>query len=384
MGLEDCNGVWMCKLHGSSRRSTPRKRSPARTVALPDGGDPEEPELPALREGGGRGLRDLRQILDDVKGEDARTVRPRTKSPGSTPKSSIQRNLAKLGLLDSPNRPDLVPLLEEFFHQYAEGRDLGLLEEEVRMNLATERSLSLPQVTSEILQQALREQERGQQGLSKFIRVWQRQGVTTSTTPSSIRTTPGSWDVVEPPSSERSGPSSTSPATPLRIGVPSIYGQEDRKAGAAEGSGQMDDIARAIQSQTAEIASLVKNHTDANAVPAGTLKGLNRTSEELVFLLRAWSGEQGQALANALLSAQVGASTRLRRAGFKQKVTSRLAIGLAGLYWGRKTSTRSRRQTSWLTPTQSWTLLCKNCGPTSPAMINDLLCRTKLKTGRHG
>ena len=57
------------------------------------------------------------------------------------------------------------------------------------------------------------------------------------------------------------------------------------------------------------------------------MKGLNCQSEELVFLLRACNqyqvavgaGEQGQALANALLSAQVGASTKLRKAGFKQK-----------------------------------------------------------------
>ena len=48
----------------------------------------------------------------------------------------------------------------------------------------------------------------------------------------------------------------------------------------------MDDIAWAIQSQTAEIASLVKDHTDCGGP------------------------------------------------GFKQKVTSRLAIGLAGPYWG--------------------------------------------------
>ena len=46
------------------------------------------------------------------------------------------------------------------------------------------------------------------------------------------------------------------------------------------------------------------------------------------------AGEQGQAWANALLSAQVGASTKLRRARFKQKVTTRLAVGLAGAYWG--------------------------------------------------
>ena len=45
-------------------------------------------------------------------------------------------------------------------------------------------------------------------------------------------------------------------------------------------------------------------------------------------------GEQGQALANALISAQVRPSTKLRKAGFKQKVTTRLAVGLAGPYWG--------------------------------------------------
>lgn len=44
--------------------------------------------------------------------------------------------------------------------------------------------------------------------------------------------------------------------------------------------------------------------------------------------------EHGANLANALIAAQAGASTRLRSAGFKQKVTTRLAVGLAGPYWG--------------------------------------------------
>ena len=81
----------------------------------------------------------------------------------------------------------------------------------------------------------------------------------------------------------------------------------------------------------------MKSHTENTAVLPGTIKG-----EELVFLLRACNqyqvtvgaGEQGQAWANALLSAQVGATTKLRRARFKQKVTTRLAVGLAGAYWG--------------------------------------------------
>ena len=48
------------------------------------------------------------------------------RAPGHTPKSSIQRNLAKLGLLDSPAKEAAIPLLEDFFYRYAEGRDLGL------------------------------------------------------------------------------------------------------------------------------------------------------------------------------------------------------------------------------------------------------------------
>ena len=46
------------------------------------------------------------------------------------------------------------------------------------------------------------------------------------------------------------------------------------------------------------------------------------------------ANEYGANLANALLSAQAGASTKLRNAGFRQKVTARLAIGLAGPHWG--------------------------------------------------
>ena len=42
----------------------------------------------------------------------------------------------------------------------------------------------------------------------------------------------------------------------------------------------------------------------------------------------------GQALANGLIAAQVGAATKLRNAGFRQRMTHRLAVGLAGPYWG--------------------------------------------------
>ena len=38
--------------------------------------------------------------------------------------------------------------------------------------------------------------------------------------------------------------------------------------------------------------------------------------------------------ADGLLAVQLGASTKLRTAGFRQRMASRLAVGLAGPYWG--------------------------------------------------
>ena len=338
---EGGDGVRRCRQHSAqqSRRPSSRRRSPARAPpALCDQDDPEEPELPPRGRGEPPDARDLKRLLAEVKtetiGEAAKRVRER--SPGFTPRSSIHKNLAKLGLLGSPSREHPIPLLEEFFNQYAEGRELGLSEEEVRSALAAERGMSLKEITQALVSQAVAEQEKGQKGLTKFVKAWQR--------PSTRQSSPSasSWEVVET-SPEKAGPAATerpSSAVPLRIGNPGIYGVDDRKAGAATpAQGPFEDIAKAIQSQTAEIASLVKSHTENTAVP---IKALNRTSEELVFLLRACNqyqltvgaGEQGQALANALLSAQVGASTKLRKAGFKQKVTNRLAVGLAGPYWG--------------------------------------------------
>ena len=46
--------------------------------------------------------------------------------------------------------------------QYAEGKGLGLSEEEVRRNMAVDRGVGLRHLTSELLQQAMREQSKGQ------------------------------------------------------------------------------------------------------------------------------------------------------------------------------------------------------------------------------
>ena len=132
----------------------------------------------------------------------------------------------------------------------------------------------------------------------------------------------------------------------LRVAPPGIY-RPDTRAGARTDSGTTAEpvvqIAKAIQHQTAELASLVRQQTEgAGGQVPGTIRGLNKQSEELVFLLRACgqyqvrvgAEEHGQALANSLLSAQIGASTKLRAAGFRQRMSTRLAVGIAGPYWG--------------------------------------------------
>ena len=92
-------------------------------------------------------------LLAEVKGHEEKPVKvARTsRSPGHTRKSSIQRNLARLGMLDSPDRTEPPPTLEDFFDQYAEGKGLGLSEEEVRRNMAVDRGVGLRHLTSELL-----------------------------------------------------------------------------------------------------------------------------------------------------------------------------------------------------------------------------------------
>lgn len=130
----------------------------------------------------------------------------------------------------------------------------------------------------------------------------------------------------------------------LLIGAPRIFGRDtDRKAGAREEtSDPMAKLTQAIQKETSEIATLVRAQQDSGQHPPGSVKGLGRESEELVFLMRACDqydvkvcpGDVGTALANALLAAQVGASTKLRALGYRQKISTRLAFGLSRPYSG--------------------------------------------------
>ena len=263
--------------------------------------------------------------------------------------------MAKLGLQASPDRAEGT-LLEEFLEQYMECKEIGVDEKDVREQMAVARATSVEQLTADLYEQALEEQANGVKGLTKFLAKWK--GDTSRPSASSLR----SWNVVGDAKEQQAGLGDKAPtvtpgssvksqslggfsvAPPPGISVvppPGIYGQDDRKAGTGGGD-PMVDIAKAIQQQTNELAALVKGQVDHSHGPAGTMKGLGRQSEELVYLLRACGqydvavGDQeyGANLANALLAAQVGASTKLRAAGFRQKVTPRLAIGVAGPYWG--------------------------------------------------
>ena len=240
--------------------------------------------------------------------------------------------------------------------QFVDAKTMGLDEEDIRNQMAASYGMTVSAFTQILFDQASEEQRKGTKGLTKFLAKWRRQLAAEKQKPA-VRSPPSSWSMVSSPEEPGDG---TSVETPVRngpekalnqssklvtLGPPGIYQAGDRKAGTGTGpaDGAVTEIAKAIQYQTAELANLVKSQNEsATTSTGGTMKALGRTSEELVFLLRACGqytvevggNEYGANLANALMSAQAGASTKLRNAGFRQKVTARLAIGLSGPYWG--------------------------------------------------
>ena len=372
VGCGTSGGLRLCAAHEESSRMSSRRPSTSRSRSRPRErveGDPEEVE----RDGGvRRRVRHARpeeehaaekaeQLMEDVRSavEPPTSGRARRRhgeemSPGRTPKSAVQRSLAKLGMVDSPDRREMITTLEEFMAQFVDGKDLGLDEEDIRQQMAATSGMTLYDFTQVLYDQAVEEQRKGTKGLTKFLAKWRKQ-LAAGKMPQVAPTPPGSWSLVSSPDeakpkgvreemrSEVGTPSTGSPGL-VTLAPPGIYNADDRKAGTGGvADSSMTDIAKAIQYQTAELASLVKSHNEANPTGNnGSIKSLNKASEELVFLLRACGqytvevgeNEYGANLANALLAAQAGASTKLRNAGFRQKVTSRLAVGLAGPFWG--------------------------------------------------
>ena len=307
-----------------------------------------------------------KRLLQEVVEDEYQTPRPKrlasSRSPGHTPKSAIHRNLAKIGMLDSPPADEGRGLLQEFCECLAETKPMGWTEDRVRDSLCGRLVKNPEELLHQLIAEAETEQARGQKGLTKFLMRWRQE--LKRLEDAKGRKADSEWSVIG--QSQRSTPVTSPeqfevPAFPpppglsghgrdekaegvVRIGAPTVY-KADRKAGAGEepvGREPMAQIARAIQHQTAELASLVKQQAETAPHAAGTLKGLGKQAEEVVFLMRACGqydvqlgqGEHGQALANTLLAAQVGASTKLRNAGFRQKMTNRLAVGIAGAHWG--------------------------------------------------
>eukprot|EP00438_Fugacium_kawagutii_P022124 Skav232871 [mRNA] locus=scaffold1881:25961:36237:+ [translate_table: standard] len=366
-------GLKLCAAHQKresapkpeGRRTASRSRSRARSKSREDMLEEKEDDEYAEKEDEEMQPRDeVEELLAQARGMTTSSAhasrRSRTpRSPGNTPKASaIHRSLAKVGLLDSPETEE-PNLLQEFCMRLADTKPIGGTEERTRAYLEETYMKNPEEILAKLIVDAEVEQARGQRGLTKFLTKWRSllreledrkrmgdsdwsmvsDGRSQSTaTPTKVPPFP-----LAPPGLPSPPAAEEKPPTALRIEAPAVY-RGDRRAGAGEGEegSSMTQIAKAIQHQTAELASLVKQQNEMSVHAAGTLKGLGKQAEELVFLMRACgqyqvglgAEEHGQALANTLLATQVNASTKLRAAGFRQKMTPRLAVGIAGGHWG--------------------------------------------------
>ena len=203
-----------------------------------------------------------------------RRKRLASRSPGVTPKSSVHRHLAKLGMLGLTRwrrSSQLVGgVLRALCPRTRSGSSRGV---QVRRAMAEEKGVGFSELSRILHGLGVAEQSKGQKGLTKFLSKWRadfeddEELGTPSPGTSSI---PHSWSLVasDTPSKPSTPPGLSSgpvqvaekPGPPLMIGNPTIFGK-DRKAGAATtglGTDTMAVLAQAIQSQTAELASLVR------------------------------------------------------------------------------------------------------------------------------
>eukprot|EP00435_Cladocopium_sp_Y103_P039436 s669_g10.t1 len=214
--------------------------------------------------------------------------------------------------------------------KYAMSRDEGIREDQVRSRMCQEHLMGSDDLLKELIKEGEEEQMKGQRGLTRFLNCWRREldrerrlrsrsDSDWSLIPTRTETPVTSPEQAPPPiptASRTSSSFSTPPPKPegdsstmrtpptgphifsealkkanevgeLKIAPPGLY-KSDRKAGTGEATEPMENIARAIQSQTAELATLVRHQAEGGgAQPVGTVKGLNRQSEEMVFLMRA-------------------------------------------------------------------------------------------------
>ena len=117
----------------------------------------------------------LLQETEEASGTGARTrKRVPSRSPGHTPKSSVHRNLARIGMLDSPTSEEESRVLEEMFDRLAEGKPMGVTEDEVRQRMKDQRLCTMEKLLQKLIAEAEVEQTRGQKGLTKFLTKWRK------------------------------------------------------------------------------------------------------------------------------------------------------------------------------------------------------------------
>lgn len=122
------------------------------------------------------GQTDVEDLLDDIRQDDDSQGKPKERarrraSPGHTPKSGVQRSLAKLGMVNSPDRMTVQTTLEEFMEQYVDGKELGLDEEDVRNQLAARYGMGLREFTQMLYTgKPRRSSAKGRRALPSFWR----------------------------------------------------------------------------------------------------------------------------------------------------------------------------------------------------------------------
>ena len=113
-------------------------------------------------------------------------------------------------------------------------------------------------------------------------------------------------------------------------------------AGPEGGLDDVSTIAQALRDQGADIAALARAQLEDKRAAKGTVKGLTRDEEDLVFLARGCDKHRvavcpavvGRHLFAALKTAAVGAGGKMRELGWNQLMRNRLALGITGDLWG--------------------------------------------------
>ena len=218
LGQCGAGGVRWCPMHeevnktprrSSRSRSRVRKRTEEEAMEV----DQDAGLRRRVRHEGEGEERDGRggRLLEEIRGIGAEEAaeRPRRKgleepSPGRTPKSSVQKSLARLGLVDSPDRREVVTTLEEFMAQFVDGKTMGLEEEDIRNQMAASSGMTVQAFTQVLYDQASEEQRKGTKGLTKFLAKWRRQ-LAAEKGKATVRSPPSSWSLVSSPEEAADG-----------------------------------------------------------------------------------------------------------------------------------------------------------------------------------